>query len=270
MVDLNFDNENIFLTPNQAAKVLNVSLVTLKKFIYSGKIRTLKTPGGHHRILRADLFSMQTKSPHVPDLTADLMFKSVNDIIDELISDLDVQRKHYSEHASAVSKISMEIACALKLSPKTKAHLKVAALLHDVGFLGISENILNKPGTLNRVEYIAVKTHPLIGEEIVHTTKPLNGISHIIRQHHERYDGRGYPDGLAQEEIALEARIISLAEAFDSIASQYSYQSPISKGEAFEIISEESGKQFDPEIVKVFLEIERPQRNGRRKNGGHQ
>ncbi|MCK5581162.1 MAG: HD domain-containing protein [Candidatus Omnitrophica bacterium] len=255
MTEYNLPNENedIFLTPNQAAKILNISLATFKKFIYQGKIKTLKTPGGHHRILKKDLLSMTNESI-VCDLSDELTKKNVNDIVDELLENLKNRRKFCKAHDSSVAEISLKIAKKMNFSSEQMNHLRMAALLHDIGFLGISETILHKSDQLSKMDYFVVKTHPLIGEEILNAINRLKELSPIIRQHHERYDGKGYPDGLAKKDICREARIIALAEAFDSMTAEDSYRKPLSRKAALDTIEKEAGKQFDPEVVKIFSE----------------
>lgn len=252
MINSTQNNEDVFLTPVQAAKILKISLTTFKKLIYQGRIKTFKTPGGHHRIRKSDLFSMVSKNVTY-NLLNGLVKKEANEVVDELLENLKSRRKFGRGHALSVAKLSLEIAKKLDFSVDELNRLKLAALLHDIGLLGISGEILNKPFPLNNLEYFVIKTHPLIGEEIAKSIKQLNDLSPVIRQHHERYDGKGYPDGLAKEAICREAKIIALAEAFDSMTAEDSYQKPLSKNQAIDRIKENAGSQFDPKMVKVFV-----------------
>ena len=245
-----------FLTPNQAAVILNVSLATLKKFIYQGKIKTLKTPGGHHRILKRDLLTMINQGGAAFDITAELARQDSPDIVERLLADLRERRKLSRGHESAVAAVSLEIGRRLGLSAQQQEHLRTAALLHDIGFLGIHDAILNKAQPLSQMDHFVIKTHPLIGEEILKAVARLRNLSAIIRQHHhERYDGAGYPDGLAGQAICPEARIIALAEAFDAMTAEDSYQRPLSRAEALARIEREAGGQFDPEMVRGLRAI---------------
>ncbi len=133
--------------------------------------------------------------------------------------------------------------------------LRLASFLHDAGMLSIDEDILNKKDGLGDKEYSIIKTHPLLGEELVNSIKQFKPLSTIIRQHHERYDGRGYPDGLKKAEICPEARIIALSEAFDAMVAKDSYKKPLSKKEAIEEIKSNAAGQFDPRMVEIFLKI---------------
>lgn len=133
----------------------------------------------------------------------------------------------------------------------------ISPLLHDVGKIGIPEYILNKHASLTDEEYESVKNHSIIGEDIL---KNLNGTygdaAKVVRSHHERYDGKGYPDGLAGEDIPLASRIIAVAEAYDVMTNcSYSFKTPLSKVQAREEIEDNSGTQFDPIIAKIMLEI---------------
>ncbi|MFV1976358.1 MAG: HD domain-containing phosphohydrolase [Candidatus Scalindua sp.] len=251
MTDFTQNNEDVFLTPAQAAKFLKMSLATFKKLIYQGKIKTLKTPGGHHRIRKSDLFEMVSDNTAY-EISNDLTNKETGEIVDELLQDLKNKQKFGHGHASSVAKISLEIAEELNFSADELDRLKLAALLHDVGLLGISGEILNKSIPLNNMEHFVIKTHPLIGEEIVKSVKQLNDLSRIIRQHHEWYDGEGYPDGLAKGAIYREAKVIAVAEAFDSMTAEDSYQKPFSRNQAINRIKASTGSQFDPKTVKAF------------------
>ena len=249
----------IFLTPNQAARLLNISLSTLKKFIYSGRIRTLKTPGGHHRIRKSDLFRMLSAgSALVP--SGALKDKTLLGISKGFVYLLEKRQKFCQGHADSVARLSLKIAQRLNFSSAQMLRLQLASLLHDVGKLAINENILNKKDGLSDKEYAIIKTHPLLGEEVANSIKQLRGLSPIIRQHHERCDGQGYPDGLKRDEICSEARIIALSEAFQCMTSKDSYRKPLSRKEAIEEIKTNAVGQFDPKIVEIFLKIYKSKR----------
>lgn len=135
--------------------------------------------------------------------------------------------------------------------------LQFGFLLHDVGKIGIPEAILSKPGPLNASEYGVMKTHTLIGAQIV---KPMQHILGelslaVIRNHHERFDGQGYPDGLRGEQIPLVARIFSVVDAFDAITTDRPYRRSVDFAAAIEILREAAGTQFDPAIVEIFSDL---------------
>ena len=130
--------------------------------------------------------------------------------------------------------------------------LGYAALLHDVGKIGVHEDILNKTDKLTDEEYKAIQRHPEISAEIIAPVPFLNPSVNAVRHHHERWDGRGYPDGLSGEQIPLMARIISVVDAFDAMTSDRSYRSALSHEVALQKIQSGKGEQFDPRIADLF------------------
>ncbi|MDD5449194.1 MAG: HD-GYP domain-containing protein [Candidatus Omnitrophica bacterium] len=134
-----------------------------------------------------------------------------------------------------------------------KESLHIAALLHDIGKLGIPDNILNKKGALTPEEYEKVKEHPVIGATILYPIKELGGIVDAVRSHQEKFDGTGYPDGIKGKAIPVMARIIAIADAFDAITTNRPYRDRKTIEVAVEEISRNSGTQFDPEITEAFL-----------------
>jgi HD-GYP domain-containing protein (c-di-GMP phosphodiesterase class II) len=133
--------------------------------------------------------------------------------------------------------------------------IRNAGILHDVGKIGISETILQKPGPLTEQELIAVQDHPAIGEKICKPLRSANLLLTVIRHHQERYDGDGYPDNLKGEEIPIEARVIAVADAYDAMTSPRPYRPPMSQRQVIGTLRRESGKQWDPHVVEAFLEL---------------
>jgi len=131
--------------------------------------------------------------------------------------------------------------------------LEEAALLHDIGKIGIPEEILNKPGRLSSEEFDVIKTHPEKGERILLSSSRLQNVAKIVRQHHERMDGNGYPDALEGDQIELEARIIAVADAFDAMTSKRSYRNEMTFEKGSQILLENSGTQFDEDVVVLFI-----------------
>jgi HD-GYP domain-containing protein (c-di-GMP phosphodiesterase class II) len=127
--------------------------------------------------------------------------------------------------------------------------------LHDIGKVGIPEQILCKPAPLSDNEWTVMRNHPVIGAQIVAPIAFLSGAVDLIRHHHERFDGTGYPDGLRGEEIPLEARIFSVADSFDAMTSDRPYRGPIGIERALEEIRSGAGSQFDPEVVRAFVNL---------------
>jgi HD-GYP domain-containing protein (c-di-GMP phosphodiesterase class II) len=155
-------------------------------------------------------------------------------------------------HSKNVADIAQAIGKEIGMSGKELADLRNASLLHDIGKLGIPDAILTKPGKPTEEEWEIIKRHSAEGGRIVSYVKDLSPLVPMIRHHHEWYDGTGYPDGLKGEEIPLGARVISIADAYDTITGKRPYKDPISHEEALEELKRCSGTQFDPEFVEAF------------------
>jgi putative nucleotidyltransferase with HDIG domain len=133
--------------------------------------------------------------------------------------------------------------------------LDVAGQLHDIGKIGIRDNILLKPGRLTEEEFSIIKEHPVIGANIVEQLGLWDQPKNIIRCHHERFDGKGYPDGLAGEEIPALARILSVADVYDAIASDRAYRKRMEEDKILKIMYDGSGTQFDPQVIDAFRKL---------------
>lgn len=167
---------------------------------------------------------------------------------------IDAKDTYTGLHSSSVTDYVQRILEQLEISDEEKQDIIVAANLHDIGKIGVPEYILNKPGKLTDEEFLLMKDHSTIGESLLNEIEGYEHISNFIRHHHEKYDGTGYPDGLKGEEIPLGSRIIAVADAFDAITTDRVYQRKRTVEEALSIMTAVSGKQFDPFLVKVFIE----------------
>lgn len=181
------------------------------------------------------------------------MHKSYISTVRALSVAIEAKDKYTSGHSSAVTEYTIPIAEELGLDKKEIEKLEYASLLHDIGKIGIMEQILNKPGRLTNEEFEIIKKHPVIGYEILRSIDFLKDVTLLVKYHHERWDGKGYPDGLKGEEIPLGARIISVADTFDAMTSDRPYRKGLPVEVAVEEIKRCSGTQFDPEIVDAFL-----------------
>lgn len=157
-------------------------------------------------------------------------------------------------HCERVSELCGLIGAAMGLSQGEVAELKTAGLLHDIGKIGIDENLLNKSGDLSRSEWEDMQRHPEIGYHILSSVNEFAAIAEFVLSHHERVDGKGYPRNLKEQEIPLQSKIISIADSFDAMTSQRTYKRVMTKAEAVEEIRKNIGCQFDREIAAVFLE----------------
>jgi putative nucleotidyltransferase with HDIG domain len=158
-------------------------------------------------------------------------------------------------HSNAVAEYATQIATALGLSEKKVELIRTGALLHDIGKIGIPDSILYKPGPLTDEEFVYIKEHPVRGAELVSTNDGLREMVPIIRHHHERYDGRGYPDGLKGQEIPVEARILCVADSVQAMESDRPYRKALGNQAIIAEINENAGSQFDPVIVEAFLKV---------------
>ena len=155
-------------------------------------------------------------------------------------------------HGHRVARYSRLIAEALGLPDAEVDAVSEAALLHDLGKIGIPDNILTKPEYLTLGEYAVVQKHSAAGAEILHSSPPLRHHAMAVRHHHERFDGSGYPDGLRGQNIPLAARIIAVADAFDALSSNRSYRRATTLNKALDEIAQVAGSHFDPEIVAAI------------------
>ncbi|WP_335992695.1 response regulator [Pseudoalteromonas sp. CH_XMU1449-3] len=159
------------------------------------------------------------------------------------------------EHIARMSRYSKVLALAYGMSEYEAEQLKQAAPMHDVGKIGIPDSVLLKPGRLNENEYEHMKQHALIGAKILEkSTSPLLQLAHkLALEHHEKWDGTGYPYGLKGEEISIEGRIVTIADVFDALTSKRPYKKAWSVEEALDLLKDEAGKHFDPQLVDLFI-----------------
>lgn len=174
-------------------------------------------------------------------------------MIESIIHTLHQKNPREEMHSHRVSSISGKIASELGFSEYEVKKVKMAALMHDIGKITINEEILNKPGKLNKTEWEQIKKHPEYGFKILSTSADTLEIANTVLAHHERWDGKGYPKGLHSEEIPIMARIIAVADTYDAMTSARSYKASIKEDDAIKEIQDCSGSQFDPLVVEAFL-----------------
>ena len=168
---------------------------------------------------------------------------------------IDAKDRYTSGHSARVARYSKMLAQKKGLSPEKCQQIFMMGLLHDIGKVGVSTEILNKPGRLTDQEFAQIKAHPAIGSTILEKVSLLPELRTGARWHHERIDGRGYPDGLSGEQIPLEAKIIAIADAYDAMTSSRSYRPPMEQAAVREQIATGIGSQFDKEIGTLMLEL---------------
>jgi len=178
------------------------------------------------------------------------------DSVKVLAEAIDAKDPYTRGHSDRVRRMSLQIATSLGLSEERVEALEYGALLHDIGKIGIKDEILQKPGALSPEEYQTIQEHPLIGVKIVEGIEFFKDKMPMIRNHHEHYNGRGYPDGLVGEAIPLEARIIAVPDAFDAMASLRPHRRAMALQDILLEMEKCKGSQFDPNILEIFLREE--------------
>ena len=186
--------------------------------------------------------------------------------VGDLLGSLSSYNHDLRGHSERVSSLCVPMALRMGLRGKRLLYLQLAALLHDVGKLDVPPHILDKPGALSVEETLLVQDHSLRGEQMLRSVSMPERICQTVRAHHERFDGRGYPDGLVGEEIPLEARIVQVADAYDAMTSQRPYHEPLDIESALEEIRKKTGTQFDGRVVQAFLEVVRNPRGIKKKD----
>ena len=172
-----------------------------------------------------------------------------------LSTTIEAKDEYTRGHSHRVAEYAVLIAEELGWDKKEIRNLRNAAHLYDIGRIGIPDSILNKPTRLTEEEYAVIKEHTIIGAEILKNITLIDHVKEVARSHHERYDGKGYPDGLKGEEIPLYARIIAIADSYDAMKSRKIYRNPLADEMIYNEILQSRGKQFDPDIADVFLKL---------------
>jgi len=222
----------------------------------------LSSPFGLDRdeaLRRADERLRRAKTGGDVETEADQVRRSVKgsvagfSMLDALVTAVDNKDRYTRKHSEDVMEYSLTIARELGLDDATLDTIAVAALLHDVGKIGVPDAILRKPGKLTEEEFEAIKQHPTMGAALVSTVPGLEGTLEAVRHHHERWDGGGYPAGLKEKETPLMARLMAVADAFSAMTTDRPYRQGMDRTKALSILDAGSGTQWDPECVEAFL-----------------
>jgi HD-GYP domain-containing protein (c-di-GMP phosphodiesterase class II) len=179
------------------------------------------------------------------------------EFVGSLANALDARDRYTAGHSSRVSQLSCATASALQLDPDEVERIRIGALLHDVGKIGIADSVLQKPGRLTEEEFAIVKLHPVIGRRILEGVQGFAPYLAAVELHHENWNGTGYPKGQIGEQTPIEARIIHVSDAYDAMTTDRSYRSGMTHEKAISILIEYAGTQFDPRIVEVFVNLPR-------------
>jgi HD-GYP domain-containing protein (c-di-GMP phosphodiesterase class II) len=179
--------------------------------------------------------------------------------VEALAGALEAKDEYTSTHARWITDVSLEVGRRLGMTPEELKNLELGALFHDIGKIAIPHSILLKPGPLDEREWALIRKHPELGERILAPIARLAPVRPIVRGCHERFDGRGYPDGLVADAIPIESRIIFVCDAFHAMTTNRPYRRGMSVEDATGVLRENAGTQFDPAIVTLFTALLREQ-----------
>jgi putative nucleotidyltransferase with HDIG domain len=215
---------------------------------------------GQHRFNEKSVYYLSFIAKHAAQAVENLalhenLYQNLFATLLAFVKTIEAKDPYTEQHSSRVTDIAATIGMKIGCSQDDIEVLKTAGRLHDIGKIGIRDEILLKPGRLTEEEFQEIKTHPVIGARIVGQLGLWRREQEIIRCHHERYDGKGYPNGIAGKEIPFLARILSVADVYDALASDRAYRRKMEKAEAVNIIRAGYGTQFDPSVVTAFLEL---------------
>ena len=222
----------------------NMTVVGMAIFLYIFVVIDLSETAEHAKNMEIEFYREEKEREHD-------MFEQT---AEALASAIDAKDRYTHGHSSRVAMYSQMIARQAGKSEEECEEVYFAALLHDVGKIGIADSIINKDGKLTEEEFAQIKLHPLYGSEILSRIQQSPNLYIGARNHHERYDGRGYPDGLKGEEIPEIARIIGVADAYDAMTSKRSYRAPMPQERVREELVKGMGTQFDPQFAKIMVQ----------------
>jgi len=218
------------------------------------------------KAINAGVDDFLNKPINIPELRARvrslLRMKHLNDLLDRadtviasLANAIEAKDEYTEGHNERVSHYVVVLANAVGLSNKYKEIVRIAGLLHDIGKIGVPDNILNKRGSLDKLELAIIRSHPEKGQEILNPLHSLMEIREIVLYHHERYDGKGYPYELKGEQIPICARILAIADSYDAMTTTRPYRKALTQSEAIRELEDKGGKMWDPELVKIFVKL---------------
>lgn len=195
-----------------------------------------------------------TRKDPLNNLFIDQQIESLkNNDINVVIHTLLEKNHKVVSHSKRVSELCQLLAKEYNFDVEDIQEIKVAGLIHDIGKIAISDEILNKPNRLTDDEWEIMKKHPIIGHKIVNSVKEYSQLAQKVLQHHEKWDGSGYPQGLKGEQIDIKARMIAIADAYDSMTNDRVYRKARTKDQAIKELKENAGSQFDPQLAKLFV-----------------
>lgn len=255
---------NWALEPEEGWEALEYLLVLsgeLKTFPYNEKVPNLKAGDSFFKHPVKEVYTFQAVgATEFLYVTSQPIFhrysKIVNEMI-ELVKSIEAKDGYTLNHCTRITRLSMIIGEAMGMDSEQILKLNLASFFHDVGKVEIPENILKKPGKLTDEEWITMRKHPTIGRNLLEGSNipVLASVAKIVEQHHERFDGKGYPKGLTGDEISMEAAIISVVDSFDAMTTDRVYQERRSPEYAFNELLQCRGTMYHPEVVDKFIEL---------------
>ncbi len=180
--------------------------------------------------------------------------KIYHDLVTSVVAALEAKDHFTADHSLRVSDMTERVCKLMGLSPSQTEMIHLAAHVHDIGKIGVPDAVLAKPGPLDHEEWSKIREHPRIGADMLRSFTGLSEIADIVLHHHERWDGKGYPDGVRGTDIPLGSRIIAICDSIDAMATERVYRSALSPRECREEISRNSGVMYDPDIAAIVLE----------------
>ncbi|HYZ46043.1 MAG TPA: HD-GYP domain-containing protein [Actinomycetota bacterium] len=240
---------------------IGFSRVLMSRFSLEGVVGTLETfrlidvPFQPADLERVEVLISFARNIHGRIQLASRLEANYTETIEALVSALEARDPYTQEHAGRIRDTTMALSVALQVPLEERRSVRLGAILHDVGKIGVADSILRKPGPLTESEWILMRAHPVIGEHMLRGIDFLNPALPVVRHHHERWDGRGYPDGLAGGEIPIGARIVAVCDAFDAMTSDRPYRPRMSTAAACEQLARGAGAQFDPDCAGLLVEV---------------
>jgi putative nucleotidyltransferase with HDIG domain len=240
------DNHEILFTP-----------LSINKEIFGGILFANKLDGSGFNdedVAIATTFAKKVSLRIENNALYEVFYNNLVSTLKSLVMSIEARDSYTKQHSERVTLYALEIAKVMGLSEEEIDVIRFGGYLHDIGKIGVKDTVLLKPGRLNDEEFEEIKQHSVIGYNILKPIKFFPKERDLIRHHHERYDGRGYPDGLGGEDIPITSRILAVADTYDAMTSTRPYRKALEHQFAVEEIIRCSGKQFDPKVVEAFLE----------------
>jgi putative two-component system response regulator len=245
------------------------NLTSVKKALQNGASDYLVKPIKIEElpiVIERNLERKKLESKRLQENTSDILIKSLR----ALMRALDAKDQYSSGHSQRVVKLAMLMADELKLDGEDRYKLQLSAFLHDIGKIGMPDSILKKADSLEDYELRKAKDHPVVGSKIINEIEELRDVASIVRHHHERFDGTGYPDGLKGDAIPFFSRILAILDAYEALISDRVYRKAITTQKAIAEIKDNSGLQFDPFLVDIFSKVIHNDKNGKYQPNNHE